>query len=248
MTHDPVFDSTENRALLVVCARMTIRTAAMLGIVWGCINLGIGFAAVQANLWSACIIVLGLLMVLPGIAALMNPSVNALLGEAFAGILLFGWNAGIAVLNVRAGHIQSIHAHGLILPLIAALLFLRQYVRLRHLKQVIVTMDRNVIDEASALCKQLFKSKIRQSPDVVEASSKRYRVRFMSDSVFCVQRNLAHAFRMNVVNFHHCITNPNRKRIRVVVRHPFGKLTYAFNKKNSDKIKAWLGAAAPRTS
>jgi hypothetical protein len=49
MPHDPVFDSTENRALLVVCARRTIRTAAIAGIVWGGINLALGFATVQIN-------------------------------------------------------------------------------------------------------------------------------------------------------------------------------------------------------
>jgi hypothetical protein len=28
----------------------------------------------------------------------------------------------------------------------------------------------------------------------------------------------------------------------VVVHHPLGKVTYAFDKKNSEKIKGWLGA------
>jgi hypothetical protein len=36
----------------------------------------------------------------------------------------------------------------------------------------------------------------------------------------------------------------NRKRVRMVVRHPLGKLTYAFDKKNSDKIKGWLTASS----
>jgi len=44
MSPDPVFNSTENQALLVVCARKTIRHAAILGIVWGAINLVIGFS------------------------------------------------------------------------------------------------------------------------------------------------------------------------------------------------------------
>jgi hypothetical protein len=47
-----------------------------------------------------------------------------------------------------------------------------------------------------------------------------------------------------MANFQACITDPSRKRIRVVVRHPLGKMTYAFDRKNSDKIKGWLGAAA----
>jgi hypothetical protein len=40
-----------------------------------------------------------------------------------------------------------------------------------------------------------------------------------------------------------CILDLSRKRLRVVVRHPLGKLTYAFDKKNSEKIKGWLSAS-----
>jgi hypothetical protein len=65
----------------------------------------------------------------------------------------------------------------------------------------------------------------------------------MTDSVFCAQKNLARAFHMDRQNFTHCISNPGKKRLR----HPLGKLTYAFDKKNSDKIKTWLGAPAPQT-
>ena len=60
MSHQPVFDSAQNQALLVVCARKTIRNAAVLGIVWGAINLVIGFFAIQvmalnaAYSFSAC--------------------------------------------------------------------------------------------------------------------------------------------------------------------------------------------------
>ena len=32
------------------------------------------------------------------------------------------------------------------------------------------------------------------------------------------------------------------------VRHPLGKVTYAFNEKNSDKIKGWLGASALKST
>jgi hypothetical protein len=34
----------------------------------------------------------------------------------------------------------------------------------------------------------------------------------------------------------------------MVVRHPLGKLTYAFDKKNSDKIKTWLASSAAQAS
>jgi hypothetical protein len=248
MQHDPVFDSTENQALLVVCARKTIRNAAIGGIVWGVINLAIGFAALQVNLLNVGLVALAFLMLGTGIVALTKPSLHALLSEAVVSVLLLCWNVGITALNVRAGDSAHVNGHGLIFPLIAAVIFFKQYVKLGHLKEAISAMGHQTVKEASGLCKQLFKSKLKASPDIAEASSKRCRMRFMSDSVFCAQRNLARAFYMNRVNFQECIPDLNRKRLRVVVRHPLGKLTYAFDKKNSEKIKGWLSAPATQTS
>ena len=248
MPHDPVFDSTENQALLVVCARKTIRNAAILGIIWGGINLVIGFFAVQANPLNAGILFLGLLMFGAGVTALKKPSLHSLLSEAVVSLMLLFWNIGITTFNVRAGYADHVDGHGLIWPLIAAIIFLRQYKRLGHLKESIASMDHAMVKEASGLCKKLFKSKLKQSPDIVEASSKRWRLRLLNDSVFCAQRNLAQAFHMNRENFRQCIRDAGKKRLRVVVRHPLGKVTCAFNKKNSEKIKGWLGPTASKTA
>lgn len=248
MPHDPVFDSTENQALLVVCARKTIRNAALLGIVWGGINLVIGYFAIQANALNAGILFLGLLMFGAGVTALKKPSLHSLLSEAVVSLLLLCWNIGITVFNVRAGYADHVDGHGLVWPLIAAIIFFRQYYRLGHLKEAIASMDNATVKEASGLCKNLFKSKLKQSPDIVEASSKRCRLRLMNDSVFCVQRNLAQAFHMSRQSFRQCIRDVGKKRLRVVVRHPLGKVTYAFSQKNSEKIKGWLGEAASKTA
>lgn len=247
MTHDPVFDSAENQALLVVCARKTIRTAAILGIIWGSINLVFGFFAIQANLFNAGILVLALLMLGAGASALRKPSLHSLLAEAFVSLCLLIWNIGIAIFNARAGYAPRIDGHGLIWPAIAAAAFLRYYLKLGHLKEAVGAMDHAVVNEAATLCKQLFKSRLKQSPDIAEESRRRCRVRLMNDSVFCAQRNLSKAFHMSRENFAQCISNPEKKRIRVVVRHPLGKLSLAFNKENSDKIKGWLTAAAQPT-
>src|ERR1700730_9699375 len=248
MTHDPVFDSTENQALLVVCARKTIRTAAIVGIVWGAINLVIGFFAVQANPLNAGILVLGLLMLGTGVMAIRKPTLHSLLSEAVVSVLLLCWNIGIAVINARAGYSDGIGGHGLIWPAIAAVVFFRQYLRLGHLRDAISAMDHGMVKEASTLCKQLFKNKLKQSPDIVQASSKRYRARLMKDSIFCAQRNVSHAFHMSREHFRQCIRDLGQKRLRVVVRHPLGKIAYGFDKKNSDKIKSWLGQTAPNNA
>jgi hypothetical protein len=245
MQHDPLFDSAENQALLVVCARKKIRTAAIVGIIWGVINLIVGAAAVQANLFNVGLIALACAMLGAGILALARPSLHALLGEAVVSVLLLCWNLGITVLNARAGA-GNVHPQGLIWPLVAAVIFFREYLKLGHLKDAISAMNHQTVKEATGLCKQLFKSKLKESPDIAEASSRRCRVRLMSDAIFCVQRNLARAFYMDRAQFQACIPDLNQKKLRFVVLHPLGKLNYAFDKKNSEKIKNWLNAPAPQ--
>ena len=123
MEADPSFNSTENQALLVVCARKTIRNAAILGIVWGGINLVIGFFAVQANPLNAGILILGLLMFGAGVTALNKPSLHCLLSEAFVSAMLLCWNVGITVFNARSGYGDHVNPHSLIWPAIAAIVF-----------------------------------------------------------------------------------------------------------------------------
>jgi hypothetical protein len=247
MEIDPSFDLTENQALLVVCARKKIRSAAILGIVWGAINLLFGFWAIRVDPINVGLIVLALLMLVTGVTALRKPSLRCLLAEGFVAALLFCWNVGITVLNVRAG-VDNVSPHGLIWPAMAAAVFFQHYRRLGHLKDSMAVMAHDTVKEATALCKGLFKAKLKESPDIAEASSRQCRMRFMSDAVFCVQRNLAAAFYLNRASFQQCIPDLNRKRLRMVVRHPLGKLTYAFDKKNSDKIKGWLAGSPAQVS
>jgi hypothetical protein len=246
MQHDPLFDSTENQALLVVCARKTIRNTGIAAIIWGLLNMAFGFFLVQTNILNFGVVGLGLLMIGTGVAALTMPSLHSLLAAAIVSVLLLSWNIGVMILNTMAG--QPRGGGGFILPLMAAFVFFQQYFKLGHLKDAISAMHHETLKEAAGLCKQLFKSKLKTSPDIAEASSRRCRLRLMSDAIFCVQRNLSRAFYMNRAHFQGCILDPKGKKLRVVVRHPLGKLTYAFDKKNSEKIKNWLSAPAPQAS
>ena len=248
MQTDPFFSLTENQSLLVICARKKIRNAAMLGIVWGVFNLILGYFATRVDPLNAGLIFLGLVMLATGVTALRKPSLHCLLAEGFVAALLFVWNFGITILNVSADGATHINPHILIWPAVAAGVFFHQYRRLGHLKEAMSAMAHETVKEATALCKGLFKAKLKESPDIAEASSRRYRMRLMNDAVFCVQRNLASAFYVNRAAFQHCIPDLNRKRLRMVVRHPLGKLTYAFDKKNSDKIKTWLASSPIQAS
>lgn len=237
----PIFDSAENQALLAVCARKTIRTAGIAGIVWGSINLLLGVALIRANPINAGILILALLMLGTGLTALRKPSLGVLLSEAIVSLLLLCWNIGISFLNARAGDTSHIDPRGFFVPAIAAAVFFTQYKRLGHLKDAIASMDHAVIKEAAAICKQIFKTRVKDATDVVQASSNRCRLKLMSESVLGVQRNLARAFSLNRTDFQQCILHPEKPRLRVVVPHPLGKLTYVFDRKNSAKIKSWLG-------
>ena len=242
MSHDPLFDTDQNRALLVICARRSISNVGIGGIIWGVINLGVGIVALRATSLNFGLVLLGLLMLIAGINAIARPSLRALLAEAIVSVLLLVWNIGITVLNARAGDTAHVNGHGLIYPAVAAFLFFRQYQRLGHLKQAIHTMDAETVKQTAKLCKDLFRQKIKLTPDIAEAAARKVRVKFMTDSVFCVQRDLQRAFSMGVEDFRKAIKDINAKKLQLTVNHPLGKLTYAFDKANSEKIKGWLAA------
>src|ERR1700681_55770 len=123
MQHDPLFDSTENQALLVICARKTIRNTGIAAIVWGVINLGIGYAGIQVSILNVFVLVLAFLMLGTGIVALAKPSLHALLAAAVVSTLLLFWNLSVVVLNVMAGATEHGIGGGFILPLFAAIIF-----------------------------------------------------------------------------------------------------------------------------
>lgn len=245
MNYDPLFDSTQNQALLVICARKTIRAIGIGGLVWGLINLFIGIIAVRVNLVNLGLLGLALLMLGTGIYAMAQPSLTALLMEAIVSVLLFCWNVGITMWNVHLGITENVNGHGLIFPALAAFYFFREYNRLGHLKEAIRTIDAQTVKQATTLCKELLKKKIKVEPEIAEAAGKKCRVQFMNDSVFCVQKGLTRAFHMSVEDFRKCFKDVNAKRLKLIVNHPLGKLTYAFDKKNSEKVKGWLGIATP---
>jgi hypothetical protein len=76
MEADPSFNSTENRALLVVCARKTIRNTGIAAIVWGVINLGIGYEGIQVRLLNAFVLGLAVLMLEAGIKGWLSAPAN----------------------------------------------------------------------------------------------------------------------------------------------------------------------------
>src|SRR5580693_7668753 len=151
MSYDPLFDSTQNQALLVICARKKIRAIGIGGLIWGIINLFIGIVALHATLLNLGLVFLALLMLGTGIYAIMQPSLTALLMEAIVSVLLFCWNVGITILNTRVGHTGNINGHGLVFPALAAFLFFREYHQLGYLKEAIRTIDEQKVKQATTV-------------------------------------------------------------------------------------------------
>ena len=244
MAHSPTFDTDENRILMVVCARKTIRNIGLGGVIWGLINIGVGVVVLSDTWLNLGLVLLGLIMLGAGVVAMRRPALHALLTEAIVSLLLLAWNIGITILNVRAGDTSHINGHGFIGPIVAAVIFFQQYARLRPLGDAIQSLDPQALAGLLATCQELLKRKIKDDPDIVDCNNRSCRIRRTGDSVFCVQRNLQRAFTLPLAEFRQSFKNLEKKRLQLVLAHPLGKLAYGFDKASSLKIKAWLGGAA----
>jgi hypothetical protein len=69
----------------------------------------------------------------------------------------------------------------------------------------------------------------------------------MDKTGLIIQRNLLHAFIATKEEIYLAITNPYVKSFKLQFNHPTGKLTYCFDKKNSEKLKAWLSSESIQT-
>ncbi|MFH0952829.1 MAG: hypothetical protein V1873_00710 [Verrucomicrobiota bacterium] len=247
MDYEPWFDSRENRALLAICARRLIKNTGIGSIVWGALNMAVGLFAVGATLLNLGILVLGLLMLGAGIYALTKRSLNAFLAETVVAILLFLWNLGISILNYVAFHV--VDPRGLVVPLLIAWYFYKHYSKLQHLKEQIESVEPAQMKATKDVCKTLLKKKLKEEPAVIQTSDGKCRAQLLEDTAFFVQRDLLRAFVAPKQDVQKAIAKPDAKGLKVSFSHPVEKLNYSFDRKNSDKIRAWLSAmAAPAGS
>lgn len=62
----------------------------------------------------------------------------------------------------------------------------------------------------------------------------------MEETVFFVQRGIKRAFITGRSEIRNACKDLQAKRLKMIFNHPLGKLTYRFDRKNSDKIKEWI--------
>jgi len=243
MNYENWFDRDENKTLLAICARKMIRGTGIAGIIWGLINIVLGVVAMHLSMLNVGVLVLGLLMLGAGIQALRRPTLGVLLAGTVVTALLFAWNLAITILNAQVT--GTFVPQGLIFPLIIMVGFITSYRRLKHLEGLIAAVRPEDIRNTKKVCKTLLKKKLKNEPAVIQANGRACRAQLMIDKAFFINRMMLRAFVASKDEIRSVIVKPDAKRLEMNVRHPLGKLKYRFDKKNSEKLKNWLSAAAP---
>jgi len=180
-----------------------------------------------------------------GVRALKNPSLRVLLLETLVASLLFVWNLVVFILNALVG---EIHPIGLILPLIVVATLAGYYKKLQHLRDQIASVEPEKIKAAKQTAKALLKKKLKKEPFVIQSGNGRCRAQLMEDTAFFIQRDLMRAFVATRQEVRDAVAKPEASSWKTVFIHPLGKLTYAFNKKNTAKLKDWIEGAPTETA
>ena len=240
--YDDWFDTDRNRTLLAISARRLIRAVGIGGVIWGAINIAIGTVAMQVAAVNVGIVFLGLLMLGVGIQALVNPTLGVMLTATVVAGLLFAWNLAMTILN--AVEVGQFNPAGLIFPVVFTVAFLNAYRKLQHVSGHIRSIDKETLKGAMATCKALAKKKLKNEPGIVQAQARRCRAQLMGEDAFFVQPGLLRAFVGSRDDIRNAVVNPKAKRLKLHFRHPLGKLVYKFDRRNSDKLKAWFSASA----
>jgi hypothetical protein len=243
MKYDPLFDSDENKVLMAICTRKLIRNIGIGGIIWGLLNIAFGAAVFSMNIINVGLLVLGVMMLGTGVQALRRPSLGVLLTETVVTVFLLLWNIAIAVLNAELEEGGTFDPQGIVVPLIITFVFANNYRKLGHLRDLISTIPKEKIDATRNICKSILKKKLKEEPTVVQSSDRRCRVQLMADKGFFIQRDMMRAFVGTKDEVQGAVVKPEAKNWLLVFTHPLGKLKYRFDRKNTDKLKAW--AAAP---
>lgn len=238
MRHDPWFDSDQNKTFMAICTRKLIRNIGIGGVVWGVINIGIGVIAIKETTINVGILILGIMMLGTGVQALRRPTLGILLTETIVTVLLLLWNLGISILNLLAT--GACDPHGIIFPLIIAVVFANYYRKLGHLRELIASVAPEKIEATKKLCKALLKKKLKDEPLIVQTSGGKCRAQLLGDQAFFIQRDLMRAFVGSREAIRAAVVKPEAKCWTAVFNHPLGKLKYRFDKMNTEKLRNWL--------
>ena len=92
------------------------------------------------------------------------------------------------------------------------------------------------------MCKALKKVKLKEDPSVIQSTNRQFRIKFMNNKGLIFQRRMLFAFTATKEEIYLAIKNPYIKSFTVEFHHPVLKLTFKFDRKNSEKLKRWLSS------
>jgi len=168
------------------------------------------------------------------------------LTETIVTVLLLVWNLGISVLNFVV--MGTFSPHGLIFPLIIAIVFANYYRKLGHLREQITSVDPEKIKATKQMCKTLVRKRLKNEPLLVQTTDRKCRAQLMDESAFFIQRDLMRAFVGSKEDIRRAVVKPDAKSLKLHFNHPVGKLRYQFDRNNSEKLNNWFAiGVAPAT-
>lgn len=238
MAYDAFFDDEENKILIAICTRKLIKGIGIGGVIWGLINTALGVYAIQDSPINIGLLALGLLMLGTGVQALRKPTHGVLLAECISAFLLLAWNVSIGILNFVMYDIPDFS--GFFWPLVFFIFIVNYYRKVSHLKDQIAAIDPSSVKATKKMCKDLIKKKLKDEPLVLQTSNRKCRVQLMDEGALFIQRDLMRAFIVPKNEIILKVEKPEARKYKLIFNHPVDKLKYGFDKKNTEKLKAWL--------
>jgi len=239
-----IFKTDENRALTAICAREYIRRIGVGSIALGMLNLATGAWALQHTGANMILIALGALLVATGGHALLRPSIRAV-GLATAitfGLLL--WQVLALALNIFLKDFFS--PAPVILTAMALSVLLLCLLKLQPARREIEEMRPRDVEAGKRLCREVLRGNSKEESTIIRSMDGRCKTSLMADRALFVQRDMMRAFVQPKQAVREAIRRPESSKLVLRFAHPLGKVTYRFNRANSQKLKVWLAVNPPR--
>ena len=241
MGWNEAFDREENRILLGMCTRNTIRMYGIGALIWGIINLALGFAAVKEASINYILVAVSLGITITGISAVINPGLKLLFTASIVTFVLWLWNIFVLFYNYSTTGFVHFSLFGDVMTLVVAVSFFIQYKKLQFIQDIVTGITGEQFKQTKKICKALFKTKQKKFPNICAISRPRGKVELREDKAFFLEGMMLAAFLVNREELRECIDDPSAKKYTVTILHPLKKKKYLFNKKYTGKIREWLG-------
>lgn len=263
MKYDPWLDTEENRTLVAVCFHWVTRSCSVLAFAAGFLACA-GLTALLINdlepgcetsdtartLAAGIFIAAGypIIMLIGGAVAFCWPRVKvvSLIGYAVVCVSLI--NALLVVFLLKLSP-YNLFLPGI--PTLFGLAFVLQCRKMKPFSDRIAQITQNQVRGLNMQTREMFRL-FGADPDIVICFNYRCRLQLLPTEAFLVHRRkhfhiyVSRAFVITKDEVRSALKDPGAKRLKLLIRHPLEKLSYYFDRKNSDRIKEWLEAAPER--